>query len=95
MGDLEGFKVGIDISNKYVMFDFKGIHMPVVFPCFIEHRLITITTDDGLAVPPISAGMYKIKEGKVVVYGGSASLKLPSRPEDADIIQKQLSVSVQ
>lgn len=34
----------------------------------------------------VSAGFYSVEDGKVKVWGGSETLRLKSRPEDADLI---------
>ena len=70
---------------KYVIVNHNGCEVPHMFPDMVEHETFA-------AMNPISAGKFTIRynvEDKLVVhtYGRSSSLKLESRPEDADIIK--------
>lgn len=70
---------------KYVIVEDMGIEVPIMFPDLVQH-------DKFIHMKPISAAKFFIavdsKDNKVyTTYGESTSLKLKSRPEDADIIK--------
>lgn len=70
---------------KYVIIKDLGIEVPIIFPDMILHNAFADKE-------PISAGKCSISidvEDKIIyhAWGGSESLKLKSRPEDAEIIK--------
>ena len=83
--------------RKYVVFRHQdGREFPVIFPRAIQHSDIDLALDcaGGTLYKPISAGSYGIMKGHVFLTGvGSHTLNLPSRPQDAALIQSLLSES--
>jgi len=70
------------------------MELPVVFSTLIEHSAIQIR-----GFKPISAGFCEVWTDiydviSYAVYGESNSLKLKSRPEDADIINREFERKV-
>jgi hypothetical protein len=76
---------------KYVIIEKMGMEVPLMFPDCVSHETFA-------DMNPISAAKFKINlipmsgefgdtTNNVITYGESTSLKLKSRPEDADIIQ--------
>ena len=77
---------------KYVIIEKMGAEVPILFPDFINHHTFKYMN-------PISAGFCSIDvvlDGLLdyEVHGESASLKLKSRPEDADIIKHAFEFQV-
>ena len=76
-------------KSKYIIFEMRGgLEVPMVFSPLIQHREITV-----VGGKPISAGFCSLDEHEPYydsVYGESISLKLKSRKEDADILNKYL-----
>ena len=82
---------------KYVICDHGGIEVPIIFPDLLNHS-------DFAGFRPVSAGFVSIygddkpKEGacccengmRVSVHGKSVGLGIGSRPEDEDILLKEL-----
>lgn len=82
---------------KYVMIDFGGTETPIMFPEFLPHTMMA-----GRNI--VSAGEFNIygtdeplpnaccceNAIRVSVFGESISLKVKSRPEDAEIIARTL-----
>ena len=69
---------------KYVIIKVMDMEVPIIFSDFIDHT-------NFVHMKPISAGKCKVDidpdEGVFyMVYGNSVSLKLKSRPEDAELI---------
>ena len=69
---------------KYVIIEVMDMEVPIIFSDFIDHT-------NFLHMKPISAGKCKVdidldKGVFYIVYGKSVSLKLKSRPEDAELI---------
>ena len=75
---------------KYIIVDWNGLEVPLIFPCFWKH-------DDfarnywGMG-PVVSAGFLKQDDcGNLYTTGRSDSLGVKSRPEDLEIITRQLT----
>ncbi|MDE2105028.1 MAG: hypothetical protein KGL39_47760 [Patescibacteria group bacterium] len=79
----------MSVRLKYVMLPTPVGDWPVLFPENIQHRQAV----DRLTVKPVSAGFCAVKRGVVTVFGESASLDLPSRPQDAAIIRDTLKLT--
>jgi len=62
--------------------------VPIIFPETIPHRTIPKESYNHTAV---SAGFCALKQGKWVAYGESIGLKLKSRPEDTDLLNRHFS----
>lgn len=80
------------MAAKYIIFDYNGIEVPVVFPDFIEHSAIKLM--NGLCeMKPISAGFVTISCSDKVAYpqGQSVSLNLKSDKNDGEFIIKLVS----
>jgi len=71
------------MEGKYIIFDEM---IPVVFPATLQH--VEVAT--GISRKPTSAGFFCTDEedGDIEAYGGSVSLKLDSREEDAELIDR-------
>ena len=70
------------MKMKYIIFDMDGMEIPVIFPGITMHSRIA----DRLSWNPVSAGFVSLIEGKFMAYGGSMSLGIMSREEDAQTI---------
>lgn len=77
-------KFGCDTKVTPVLFSDDFIHSNVA-------RGIK-STFSGRSYQVVSAGFYRIDNGKVICYGRSESLDLDSRPKDAEIIAKELGI---
>ena len=73
--------------NKYIIVNQLGHEVPILFSSLLAHS-------DLALLSAVSAGMFQVqsKDGKmeVTTFGHSPTLKLYSRPEDEEIIQKFL-----
>jgi len=76
--------------RKYIIVERNGRELAIVFPGTIRH-------DEGCpdrAGSLISAGSFIVANGTVILSGvGSATLNLPSRPQDAALIESLFSES--
>jgi len=84
---------------KYIMLDFGGTPVPVIFPSILQHADIA----NGNKV--LSAGFVQLhgddspdpgnsvleNSVEVCVFGESHSLKVKSLPEDAEIIRREIN----
>jgi hypothetical protein len=82
---------------KYVIVDVEGLELPIIFPDIINHSQFK-----GWC--PVSAGEVQLYGAQgplestcccenaidVSAFGGSTSLNLKSRPQDAEIIRTEL-----
>ena len=73
------------MNGKYVIFERHGLEYPILLPDehFVSHNEITVFSDKV-----VSAGKWYFSGGEVSVFGESVSLKVKSRPEDANLINK-------
>lgn len=77
---------------KYIIWDDGLTECAVVFTNHLTHRDMAFR----LNIQPISAGFVHFKSNpqtphiRAVAHGESVSLRLASRPEDGDIIQRSL-----
>ena len=70
---------------KYIIFD---LGLAVVFDEILTHKDVARCSRDEV----VAAGFCDIQDnGCVKVYGHSESLGIPSRPQDAHLIQLSLS----
>ena len=70
------------MEGKYIIFDEM---IPVVFPATLQH----VEVAKGILRKPTSAGFFCTDEdGNIETYDGSVSLKLDSREEDAELIDR-------
>ena len=77
------------MCGKYIIFIRAGMEFPVLIPNhFVSHNEI----QGNFADKPVSAGFFKIADGKVTAYGQSISLKLESRAGDSSLIAKQFGI---
>ena len=71
-------------NNKYVVVSHTGIEVPILLPELLCHDVVSQNTSYKV----VSAGFcYVNKDGTVKVWGKSVSLKVSSRPKDAQLIQ--------
>lgn len=82
---------------KYVIIDHVGLELPIIFPDILNHSTF-------IELRPVSAGEVQIygADGPLpdacccenalrgCTYGKSVSLNLKSRPEDSELIAKEL-----
>jgi hypothetical protein len=70
---------------KYVVIvDQFGTEQPIVFSEVLNHSIFTA----GRVV--VAAGFCKFQGSRAKVWGESVSLKLKSRPEDVDLLERML-----
>jgi len=84
---------------KYIMLDFGGSPVPVIFPSMLQH------TDVANGNKVLSAGFVQLHGSnapnpgscilenavEVCVFGESRSLKVKSLPEDNEIIRREIN----
>lgn len=82
---------------KYVIVEQSGLELPIIFPDVINHNLFACWR-------PVSAGEVRIYGAeeplpdacccenaiRVAAFGNSTTLKLKSRPEDGELIAREL-----
>lgn len=79
--------IKIKMKGKYIIFERNGLEFPVLFPDhFVGHDQIKGTFSDK----PVAAGKWYLGDGRIMASGSSVSLGLKSRPEDSELITKQL-----
>ena len=79
------------MRNKYIIINVLGQETPILFPETMSHSTVAYTI--GLGTDPVSAGFWTVspKEDGGVEYkafGDSYTLKIESRPEDSDILNR-------
>ena len=82
------------MQNKYIIINVLGQETPILFPETMSHSTVAYTL--GLGTEPVSAGFWMAlvdpdENGAGVrykAYGESYTLKLMSRPEDTDILNR-------
>ena len=74
---------------KYVIVESNGLELPFIFPCFWNHDDIARVISGRGSV--VSAGFLRLDDlGNLYVTGKSVSLGVVCRPEDLDLIKRQL-----
>lgn len=68
---------------KYIIFEKDE---PVIFSALINHRDMA----QMVGKKPVSAGFVHLQDGEFGAGGSSFTLNLDSRPEDTEIIKRQL-----
>jgi hypothetical protein len=77
------------VKAKYLIIKKEEMEVAVIFSSFLSHDAVDMTGQTGVQ----SAGYCEMSPaGKWVVSGQSVSLKLNSRPQDAEILNKQLGM---
>ena len=78
------------MKSKYVIVEIAALELPIVFNPLFDHAEIAGSHK------VVSAGFCHVCEntGNYSVWGKSVSLKLESRPEDADILDNWLEKDV-
>ena len=76
------------MKAKYIIVNYKEMEIPIVFSPFLQHR------DIGYAHNVISAGFCSKASDSWKCWGESITLKIGSRPEDPEILNKMLEYSV-
>jgi len=66
-----------------------GLEHAIVFPDALMHRSVARAHHVGQVIV-VSAGFCSFKNGIVSTWGRSESIRMDSRPEDADIVAKVL-----
>ena len=76
------------MKNKYIVVEALGINLAIILPGAVTHAHAINTRE----IKPLSAGFFELNNGCATVElpGGSSSLDLRSRPEDAEIIEHTL-----
>jgi hypothetical protein len=75
----------VPLKFKYVIIRAQGNETAIILAPFAQHNCV------GSDNRPISAGFaWRNADGSISVGGESTSLKLKSRPEDAEIIRETL-----
>jgi hypothetical protein len=74
------------IDGKYIIIAHDGRELPILFSRELQHSTVMPKSARAL-----SAGFYQfIAPDQVLVTGASETLKLSSRPQDAELIKTQL-----
>lgn len=77
------------MKAKYIIIEHKALEVPIVFSPILQHSEVAGNKK------VISAGFCRADEdGVYSVWGESISLKVKSRPEDAEIINKYLEYDI-
>lgn len=72
---------------KYIIFNRSGLEVPLIFPTTVNH--IEIAQRIGMVFKVVSAGQCSVgNDGKIYCWGESISLKVKSREEDTEIINR-------
>ena len=85
-----GQAINQPVKNKYIIVEAHDMNWAIVLPGAVTHsHAINIRE-----LKPISAGFFEVSDGRVIVElpGGSSSLGLRSREEDAGIIEHTLLI---
>jgi hypothetical protein len=77
---------------KYIVFEFNGVETAILLEAdILNHNWVKIVCAKYGDGKPISAGTCNIfSKDEVYVTGDSFTLKLKSRPEDAETIKRML-----
>lgn len=76
------------MKAKYIIIENMEMEYPIVFNPILKHDIFS-------SFKIVSAGFcQRDADDKFVVWGKSISLKLNSRPEDADILNKFLEIEL-
>ncbi len=75
------------MKSKYIILEQSGMEIPVVFSRFLQHEDLAVALKHRVC----SAGFCELgPAGKWIAGGESVSLKLNSRPQDAEILNAHL-----
>jgi hypothetical protein len=73
---------------KYIIVDIDGLEIPIIFGNILVHKLVAGRMPHRGV---ISAGFISYdKINGIQAYGKSTTLKVSSRPEDTDIIRRNI-----
>lgn len=82
----------MNYKSKYIILELGGMVLPIVFTDLLAHADVArpLCAQRGEV---IGAGFCYINEcGTYTCYGESVGLKVKSRPEDSDILNRYLGV---
>lgn len=77
----------MNVGMKYIIIDDGLVDTPILFPQWVKHDKMLFDR----SVKLLSAGFVQIVGSTVEAYGESVSLKVSSRKEDSEIIQRALN----
>jgi len=80
------------MKAKYIIFEWNGLNVPVIFSPLIGHDEIQIPA----TYKPVSAGFVQISFDfkEYNCFGKSETLKLNSRKEDSEIVTNNLQIDI-
>ena len=79
------------MKSKYIIVKMEGMEVPLIFSSFLSHEAVAMTKQNEI----LSAGYCEMNTvGKWITSGQSVSLKLNSRPQDAEILNTQLGIKM-
>lgn len=77
------------MKSKYIIISTFDIEVPIIFNPLIDHGLIACNEK------VISAGFcHRHYDGSFSIWGESISLKIKSRPEDVEILNKMIEIDI-
>lgn len=76
------------MKSKYIILSSYGMEVPVVFSPILQHDEVAA----GKRV--IAAGFCVYENNTWRAWGKSVSLNIPSRPEDAEILNRTLCLDI-
>jgi len=77
------------INGKYIVIKTEYNEMPVLFPFIVKHNSLVASNRI------VSAGFWKLEDGKFICYGESNSLQLKSRPEiDNELMNTYFNLNI-
>jgi hypothetical protein len=75
------------VKSKYIIVKLEGMEVPLVFSRFLQHEDVALVIRNKV----YSAGFCELDPtGKWIASGGSISLKLDARQQDAKILNEHL-----
>lgn len=79
------------MKSKYIIVKKEDMEVPLIFSSFLSHETVATAGQNGI----LSAGYCALNAaGKWIAGGQSVSLKLNSRPQDAEILNTQLGIKM-
>jgi hypothetical protein len=73
------------MKSKYIIIKHAGVEVPLIFSQLLMHKVVAGKSRTK------SAGFCELNAtGKWIATGGSVSLKLNARPQDAEILNTHL-----
>lgn len=74
---------------KYIVIDDGMIECPIIFPNHINHASVAMC----MVGTVLSAGFIRFTVSGLECFGKSVSLKVKSRPEDTELVNKMIGAN--